>query len=168
MWGAPTRVCQIAAPSPQKIDKGIQNRVENLFAFRLWNSAGGIRRVRLQLWPLGLYFILVIGLVVVMLLLSHLLGQRHNERETGQPYEGGIVSEGSAHVRFSMKFYLTAVFFVIFDLEAVFLFSWAVVGRELGWAGYGEVLIFIAILIASLAYLWRLGALDWNVRARQS
>ncbi|MGH9452798.1 MAG: NADH-quinone oxidoreductase subunit A [Terriglobia bacterium] len=101
-----------------------------------------------------------------MLGLSYVLGQRHDERATGQPYEGGIVSEGSAHVRFSLKFYLTAMFFVIFDLESVFIFSWAIAGRELGWAGYCELLVFIGILVASLAYLWRLGALDWNVKRR--
>jgi NADH-quinone oxidoreductase subunit A len=118
----------------------------------------------LQVWPFGLYFILVIGLVVVMLALSHILGQRHNEPHTGSPYEGGIVSEGSARVRFSLRFYLIAMFFVIFDLESVFIFAWAIAGRKLGWAGYYEVLIFIVILLATLAYLWRLGALDWNVR----
>lgn len=121
----------------------------------------------MRLWPFGVYFILVMGLVGAMLSLSYVLGQRHNERATGVPYEGGIVSEGSAHVRFSMKFYLIAVFFVIFDLESVFIFSWAIAGRELGWTGYFEVLIFITILVASLAYLWRLGALDWNAKRRQ-
>jgi NADH-quinone oxidoreductase subunit A len=59
------------------------------------------------------------------------------------------------------------VFFVIFDLESVFIFSWAVAGRELGWRGYWEVLIFVGVLVATLAYLWRLGALDWNVKRRQ-
>ena len=75
--------------------------------------------------------------------------------------ESGIVSEGSVHVRLSVKFYLVAMFFVVFDLEAVFIFLWAVAGRELGWAGYTEVLIFIGVLTATLAYLWRTGALDW-------
>ncbi|PYV19606.1 MAG: NADH-quinone oxidoreductase subunit A [Acidobacteria bacterium] len=101
-----------------------------------------------------------------MLIVSYLLGQRHKERETGEPYEGGIVSEGSARVRLSMKFYLVAVFFVIFDLESVFIYAWAVAGRQLGWAGYGEVLVFIGVLGVTLGYLWRLGALDWNVKRR--
>lgn len=121
----------------------------------------------MTLWPLGLYFILVVGLVGVMLGLSYVLGQRHREAATGEPYEGGIISAGSAHVRLSLKFYLIAVFFVIFDLEAVFIFSWAIAGRELGWRGYWEVLIFIGVLVATLAYLWRLGALDWNVKRRR-
>jgi NADH-quinone oxidoreductase subunit A len=64
-------------------------------------------------------------------------------------------------VRLSVKFYLVATFFVVFDLEAVFILLWAVAGRELGWAGYREVLIFIGVLTATLAYLWRTGALDW-------
>lgn len=114
------------------------------------------------LWPLVIYFVIVLLLVGVMLALSYVLGQRHNERATGSPYEGGIVSEGSARVRLSAKFYLVAMFFVIFDLEAVFLFAWALVGRALGWAGYWEVLIFTGILILTLAYLWGLGAFDWS------
>ena len=85
---------------------------------------------------------------------------------TGSPYESGIVSEGSARVRFSIKFYLIAMFFVIFDLEAVFIFSWAVAVREVGWAGYLEILFFVAILVATLVYLWRLGALDWGPKGR--
>ena len=106
-------------------------------------------------------------MVAGILAVSYLLGQRHTERATGIPYEGGIVSEGSAEVRLSAKFYLMAMFFVIFDLEAVFLFAWAVAGRELGWAGYFEVLVFIAVLLAGLVYLWRLGALDWAPQRRR-
>ena len=120
------------------------------------------------LWPLGVYFILVILLVGGMLGVSYLLGQRHQERATGSPYEAGILSEGSARVRLSAKFYLVAVFFVIFDLEAVFIVAWAVAGRELGWAGYWEMFLFVMILIAALVYLWRLGALDWGPTQRQT
>lgn len=114
------------------------------------------------LWPIVVYFIIVLILVGAMLGLSYVLGQRHNDPATGEPYESGIVSEGSAHVRLSVKFYLLAMFFVIFDLEAVFIFSWAVAGRDLGWPGYWEVLIFTSLLLITLAYLWRLGALDWG------
>ncbi|HUZ45291.1 MAG TPA: NADH-quinone oxidoreductase subunit A [Terriglobia bacterium] len=118
------------------------------------------------LWPFVVFFVIVLIIPVGMLLLSHVLGERHNEHATGSPYESGIVSEGSANVRFSIKFYLTAMFFVIFDLEAVFIFSWAVAVREVGWAGYLEILIFTGILVATLVYLWRLGALDWSPRQR--
>jgi NADH-quinone oxidoreductase subunit A len=114
-----------------------------------------------MIWPLLTYFVLVVVLVAAVLIVSYLLGQRHSEPATGDPYEGGIVSEGSARVRFSLRYYLVAMFFVIFDVEAVFVFAWAGAVRELGWAGYSVVLLFIGVLAASLIYLWRVGALDW-------
>jgi NADH-quinone oxidoreductase subunit A len=114
-----------------------------------------------ELWPILLYFAVVLLLVVSMLALSFVLGEKHRDRATGSPYEAGIVSEGSARVRLSSKFYLVAMLFVVFDLEAVFLFAWAVASRELGWSGYIEVLVFIAVLVSALVYLWRVGALDW-------
>jgi NADH-quinone oxidoreductase subunit A len=125
------------------------------------------RQGTMNLWPLAVYIILVGLLVMAMLSMSFVLGQRHHDRATGSPYESGILSEGSARVRFSAKFYLIAMFFVIFDLEAVFLFAWAVAVRETGWAGYAEALLFIMILLATLAYLWRVGALDWRQGSRR-
>ena len=121
----------------------------------------------MNFWPLAVYTILVGLLVMAMLSMSFVLGQRHDDRATGSPYESGILSEGSARVRFSAKFYLIAKFFVVFDLEAVFLFAWAVAVRETGWAGYAEVLLFITVLLATLAYLWRVGALDWRQGSRR-
>ncbi len=122
----------------------------------------------MTLWALGIYFVIVLLLVTAMLVVSYLLGQRHHEHATGSPYESGIVSAGSAHVRLSAKFYLVAMFFVVFDLEAAFIFAWAVAGRELGWCGYSEIVIFIGVLVVALIYLWRLGALDWNVIQRHT
>ena len=115
-------------------------------------------------WPLAVFFILAVLLVAFMLAVSFVLGQRHRSRARDEPYECGIVSTGSARVRFGVKFYLMAMFFVIFDLEAVFIFAWAVAARELGWLGFFEVLLFIGILIAALIYLWRVGSLDWGTR----
>lgn len=115
----------------------------------------------MTVWPMVVYFIAVILLVGGMLAVSSVLGERHREPASGAPYESGILSQGSAHLRLSVKFYLVAMFFVIFDLEAVFIFLWAVAGRELGWAGYAALLVFIGVLAAALAYLWRTGALDW-------
>ncbi len=114
------------------------------------------------LWPLAVYFILVLVVVGGMVVASALLGQRHREPQTNVPYESGMPLTGSARVRFDVQFYLNAVFFVIFDLEAAFVFAWAVASRDLGWAGYLAMLIFVAFLIVALAYLWRLGALDWR------
>ena len=120
----------------------------------------------INVWPLAAYFLLVIVLVAGILALSYIIGERHTANAADEPFESGIVTVGRARVRLSAKFYLIAMFFVIFDVEAVFLFAWAIAFRELGWAGYIEAIIFIGVLGAALAYLWRLGALDWapNVR----
>ncbi len=118
------------------------------------------------LWPLIVYLAAVIAIIVMMLAVSFFLGQKHRERMTGQPYESGIMPTGSARIRFDIKFYLIAMFFVIFDLEAVFIYAWAVSIRETGWPGYLEVLIFIGVLMAGLVYLWRMGALDWGAGRR--
>ena len=119
------------------------------------------------LWPLGIYCAAALSVVTVMIVVSYVLGQRHMDRATGEPYESGITSTGSAYVRFDVKFYLIAMFFVIFDLEAVFIFAWAVALREAGWTGYAEILIFIGVLLAALVYLWRTGALEWGARSRK-
>lgn len=116
------------------------------------------------LWPLVAYFAAVIGLVGAIVGLSSILGERHDERATGEPYESGVLATATARQRVSAKFYLVAVFFVIFDLEAVFIYAWAIGALELGWTGYVEILIFIGVLLAALVYLWRLGALDWSPR----
>jgi NADH-quinone oxidoreductase subunit A len=113
------------------------------------------------LWPLAVYFGAVVVIVTAMITLSYFLGERHREKQTAEPYESGILSTGTARVRFDIKFYLIAMFFVIFDLEAVFIFAWAVSIQETGWLGYAEMLIFIGVLIAGLIYLWRLRALEW-------
>lgn len=112
------------------------------------------------LWPMLIYFAGSVLLTAVMLILSHLLGPRHNEPATGQYYEGGVTSSGTARLRFSVKFYLVAMFFVVFDLESVFIVAWSVALKEVGWTGYLEALVFILVLVATLIYLWRLGALD--------
>lgn len=113
-------------------------------------------------WPFFLYFVLVLGIAVSMLIISLFLGERHHERVTHEPYESGIKPTGTTGIRLSIKFYLVALFFVIFDVESVFIFAWAIAFRELGWAGYVEIIIFILVLILALLYLWRMGALDWG------
>ncbi len=121
----------------------------------------------MEIWPIVVYFFLTLAIVVGMMVVSYVLGQRHQERATGAPYEAGIVSEGSAQVRFSVKFYLTAMFFVIFDLESIFIYAWAVSASTLGWSGYVEMVVFIVILVATLIYLWRMGGLDWAPKSRR-
>lgn len=120
----------------------------------------------MELWPLGVYFILAVAVVVAMIGGSHVLGQRHQERATGMPYESGILSTGGARLHLSVKYYLVAVFFVIFDLEAAFIFAWAVAARSLGWNGYIVAAVFIGVQLVALAYLWRDGALNWGPKQR--
>lgn len=114
------------------------------------------------LWPLGLYFLIALVVAGSMIGLSYVLGERHSDRATGEPYESGIVSTGSARVRLSVKFYVVAMLFVIFDLEAVFIFAYAVAYEEVGWAGYVGLLVFVAVLVVALVYEYRMGALDWE------
>ena len=115
-----------------------------------------------MLWPLVVFFILTLLLITFILALSFVLGQRHRSRMSEETYECGLMSSGTTQVRFAAKFYLMAMFFVIFDLESVFILVWSVGVRELGWIGYAEVAIFIGVLVAALFYLWRVGALEWG------
>lgn len=114
------------------------------------------------LWPILVYAAIVISLIGAILGLSYFLGQHHNDRATGEPFESGILSTGSARLRFSSQFYLIAMLFVIFDVETIFIFSWAIAFRELGWFGYFGVLTFIILLVVVLIYEWRNGALDFG------
>jgi len=114
--------------------------------------------------PLAVYLAVVVVLVGILMVVTHLSGERHFQRGTGVPYESGVTPTGSARLRFSADFYLVAMFFVIFDISAVFLFAWAVAARELGWTGYAAILIFILETVAGLAYLWRMGAFGWGAR----
>jgi NADH-quinone oxidoreductase subunit A len=124
-------------------------------------------------WPIVLHLALVLVVVAVMIVMPSLLGERHSrkpwrrgERGTAQAYESGIAPTGNAQLRIPLQYYLVAMLFVIFDLEAVYLYSWALVAREAGWVGFIEAAVFIALLMVALIYLWRVGALDWKRRAR--
>ncbi len=113
-------------------------------------------------WPFLVYSIAVVLLVSGMLFLSHLLGEHHSEHATDEPYESGILETGSARVRLPINFYIVALLFVIFDIEAIFVIAWAISVKALGWGGYIAILIFIAVLISLLIYEWKIGALDFG------
>jgi NADH-quinone oxidoreductase subunit A len=121
---------------------------------------GGFFLTLEQAWPVATYLLFVLLIAGGMIGISHLLGQRHKERATGEVYESGVLPVGGSKLKFTAHFYLIAMMFVIFDLEAVFLFAWAVSARELGWIGYLEVLTFVLFLLAAFAYLFRMGAFD--------
>ena len=118
-------------------------------------------------WSFAVFLLGVVGLIAFMLGVSSLLGSKAVGRSKNDPFESGIVPTGGARLRLSAKFYLVAMLFVIFDVEALFLFAWSVSIRESGWAGFVEASIFIAILLAGLVYLFRVGALDWAPEARR-
>ena len=119
-----------------------------------------------SLWPFLVYAAAVLLLVATMLGLSWLLGQRRANRATNMPFESGVLSVGTPQIHISVEFYLVAIFFVIFDLETVFIFAWAVAFFELGWEGFAAIGIFIAILAVALVYELRTGALDWGIKSR--
>jgi NADH-quinone oxidoreductase subunit A len=118
-------------------------------------------------WALAIFIIGVIGMCCFMLFVPVWLGGRTWGRAKGEPFESGVVGQGTARLRFSAKFYLVAMFFVIFDVEALFLYAWAVSAKEVGWLGFIEVTVFILVLLAGLVYLWRMGALEWAPEARR-
>jgi NADH-quinone oxidoreductase subunit A len=116
--------------------------------------------------PIAIMFLLVVGFAGISLFLNRLLAPRAPTREKLEPYECGIVPLQEPVQRFPVKFYLVAMLFVIFDIEIVFLFAWAARFYDLGWYGVAVVGIFTALLAETLVYVWRRGALDWNIPRR--
>jgi NADH-quinone oxidoreductase subunit A len=121
----------------------------------------------IKFWPFIIYASAVILLIGIMIGLSHILGERHKEKTTAEPYESGIPPTGDARLRFSSGFYIIAMFFVIFDLDAAFIMLWAVSFREVGLPGYIGILVFIGLLIVLLIYELSIGALDFGPDGRK-
>ena len=121
----------------------------------------------IKFWPFIIYASAVILLIGIMIGLSYILGERHKEKTTDEPYESGIPPTGDARLRFSSGFYIIAMFFVIFDLDAAFIMLWAVSFRELGLPGYIGILVFIGLLIVLLIYELSIGALDFGPDGRK-
>jgi NADH-quinone oxidoreductase subunit A len=118
-------------------------------------------------WGMLVFFILALVVTFAMVGLSYVLGQRHRGPSTDERYESGLPMAGDLPKRFSVEFYLVAMLFVVFDLEAIFIFAWAVALRDLGWTGFIEAVVFIVLVLAALAYVWLTGALDWGTSGRQ-
>lgn len=115
-----------------------------------------------EFWSTAIYVFAVFAICALMLIGSALLGGKSGGRAKNEPFESGVVSASPERLRLSAKFYLVAMFFVIFDVEALYLYAWAVSVKESGWTGWIEAFVFIFILTASLVYLARIGALDWT------
>ena len=106
------------------------------------------------------------GFALVSVVLSGLLGPKKPSPEKSAPYECGMPAVGDARERQSVKFYLVAMIFLLFDIEVAFLYPWAVALRDLGWSGFVQVLLFMGLLLAGYIYVWRKGALDWGSEAK--
>lgn len=116
--------------------------------------------------PIFVMLVLAGGFVAVSLLVSRMVSPNRPTPEKLDPYECGIIPEVEPSQRFPVKFYLVAMLFVVFDVEIIFLFAWATIWDSLGWYGVGAVLIFTFFVIETLLYVWKRGALDWNVKSR--
>lgn len=113
-------------------------------------------------FPILVHSIIVVGIAAAILGLSAWVGTKRPSREKLSPYECGIEPVGDARERFSVSFYLVGMLFILFDVEAVFLYPWAVVYKGLKWFGFMEMFLYIAILLAGYLYIWKKGALDWS------
>jgi NADH-quinone oxidoreductase subunit A len=116
--------------------------------------------------PILVMLFLAAGFVAVSLLLSRVFSPNKPTPEKLEPYECGIIPEVEPSQRFPVKFYLVAMLFVVFDVEIMFLFAWASIWDSLGWFGVGAILIFTFFVVETLMYVWKRGALDWNVHRR--
>ena len=113
-------------------------------------------------FPVLLQGLVAMALAAGLLAVSYLLGQRVRNRVKDMPYESGIVPTGDARQRFSVKFYLVGMLFILFDIEAIFLYPWVVVFRELKMLAFVEMLIFVVLILSGFFYIWKKGALDWS------
>jgi NADH-quinone oxidoreductase subunit A len=114
------------------------------------------------LFSFALYAAMVLGALGIVLILTAWLGERKIDPEKARPYECGVIPTGGARFRYPVPFYLVAAFFLIFDVEAAFIFAWAVAMNDLGWRGWLQITFFIVVLLAGLFYLWLKGGLDWK------
>ena len=119
-------------------------------------------------FPVLVQGIIAVGLAAVLIVISYALGKRVRNKIKDTPYESGITPTGDARGRFSVKFYLVAMLFILFDIEAIFLYPWAVVYRELKMFGFIEMLVFVVLILSGFFYIWKKGALDWAHSDRDS
>ena len=117
--------------------------------------------------PLLIHFLLVCGIATGMVVLSWVIGQHKKNRAKMSPYECGMQPVGDVRGRFSVKFYLVAMLFILFDVEAVFLYPWAIILRDLRMFGFWEMIVYIGIVLVGLFYVWKKGVLDWGETAAE-
>lgn len=126
------------------------------------SGAGALSPWDPGIFGLAVYGFAVFFLIAVLLFLASWLGVKRESPEKSRPYECGIIPTGSARLRYPVPFYLVAIFFLIFDVEGAYIFTWAIAGERLGWAGWMQISFFIGLLLLGLAYIWRKGGLEWG------
>lgn len=112
--------------------------------------------------PIGLMAIVAIGFVLMVMALTHWMGPKHKSKIKLESFECGIESQGNARMPFSIKYFLVAILFVLFDVEVIFMYPWAVNFKELGMLGFAEMLLFISFLLVGFYYIIKKGALKWE------
>ncbi len=127
----------------------------------------------LSLWEPGIlsltiFSVLILIFVASQLFVAHWLGEKKKSTEKSRAYESGVIPTGTARLRYPVPFYMVAIFFLLFDVEAAFIFSWAIAFKELGWAGWLQISFFIIVLILGLIYIWNKGGLEWGPKAKKS
>lgn len=130
-------------------------------------SAGMLSCWEPGIFSLTIYGILILAFIVSQLFIAYWLGEKRKNPEKLRPYESGIIPTGTARLRYPVPFYLVAIFFLIFDVEAAFIFSWAIAYKALGWSGWLQISFFIIVLILGLVYIWNKGGLEWGPTAKE-
>ncbi|MCU0589201.1 MAG: NADH-quinone oxidoreductase subunit A [Syntrophobacteraceae bacterium] len=115
-------------------------------------------------FTLILYGVVILAFLAVQLFLASWLGERKPGPEKSRPYESGVIPTGPARLHYPVPFYQVAIFFLIFDVEGAFIFTWAVIYRDVGWPGWTQMSFFIALLLIGLFYIWKHGGLDWRAK----
>jgi NADH-quinone oxidoreductase subunit A len=124
-------------------------------------------------WEPGIFSLVVFGLIIIalvalLLFIASWLGEKTSNSEKLKPYESGIIPTGSARLWYPVPFYLVAIFFLIFDVEGAYIFSWAIAWEQMGWSGWLQISFFIVVLILGLAYIWKKGGLEWGPKGKNS
>jgi NADH-quinone oxidoreductase subunit A len=124
-------------------------------------------------WEPGVFSLVVFGLMIValialLLFVASWLGEKTSNSEKLRPYESGVIPTGSARLWYPVPFYLVAIFFLIFDVEGAYIFSWAIAWENLGWSGWLQIGFFIGVLILGLVYIWKKGGLEWGPTGKKS
>jgi len=120
------------------------------------------------IFSLIIYVILVLVFVGSQLFLASWLGERKKSPEKSRPYESGIIPTGTARLRYPVPFFMVAIFFLLFDVEGAYIFSWAIAWKDLGWTGWLQISFFIIVLLLGLVYIWKKGGLEWGATTKKS